>query len=71
MDAITSNSATMTFVETGRTWARPPVKHPRAIVSVAFPGKDYDAVEIAAERMRLTISQFIREAALTHARDVR
>jgi len=46
----------------------PPVKNPRAIVSVAFPGDDFDMVSDAADRLGMRLSEFIRRAAIDHAR---
>lgn len=43
---------------------RPAVKPPRAIVSVAFSRKDFDAVAAHAERHGMRLSEFIRRATL-------
>lgn len=44
------------------------VKRSRAIVSVAFSRHDYERVVEAAERRGMKTSEFIRSAALEHAR---
>ena len=44
--------------------AKRPVKARRAVVSVALSAEDFERVAEAAERSHLTISGFIREAAL-------
>ncbi len=46
---------------------RVPSRRARAIVSVAFPREDFEAVEIAAERLGKKLSEFIREAAVARA----
>ena len=45
----------------------PPARKARAIVSVAFPGADFDYVSEAARNARMKISHFIRAAALEKA----
>ena len=45
----------------------PPARKARAIVSVAFPGADFDYVSEAARNARMKISHFIRTAALEKA----
>ena len=45
----------------------PPARKARAIVSVAFPGADFDYVSEAARNARMKISYFIRAAALAQA----
>jgi hypothetical protein len=45
------------------------VKRSRAVVSVAFSREDYERVVDAAQRHRIRTSEFIRNAALEHARD--
>jgi hypothetical protein len=52
-----------TWEEQGET--RPPVKSPRAIVSVAFGRDDFERVAEYARRHGLKTSEFIRQAALT------
>lgn len=53
-----------------RTWddgadgVRPPVKAPRAVVSVAFSADDFRRVTEQARRHGMKTSEFIREAAL-------
>ena len=47
---------------------RPAVKHPRAVVSVAFRRNDFETVAAAADRFGERLSEFIREAALARAR---
>ena len=42
----------------------PAVKHPRAIVSVAFSAEQFERVSLAAERAGKATSRFIRERAL-------
>lgn len=43
---------------------RPPVKSPRAVVSVAFSREDFGRVVAAAQRHEMKTSEFIRHAAL-------
>jgi hypothetical protein len=47
--------------------ARPAVRNRRAVVSVAFPSEDFKKVSQAAERAKMKISEFIREAAIAMA----
>ena len=47
---------------------RPPVANPRAVVSVAFPARDFEVVATAARLAGKKLSEFIREAALARAR---
>jgi hypothetical protein len=54
------------------TWAddgevRPPVKSPRAIVSVAFSREDFETVARYAREHGMKTSEFIRHAALDRA----
>jgi hypothetical protein len=55
------------------TWAdepegvRPPVKSPRAVVSVAFSREDLQQVERFARERGMRTSEFIRKAALEQA----
>ncbi len=44
-----------------------PVRKPRAIVSVAFPGEDIGIVSAAARNADMKLSHFIRAAALEKA----
>ncbi len=44
-----------------------PVRKPRAIVSVAFPGEDIGIVSAAARNADMKLSHFIREAAMEKA----
>ena len=46
---------------------RPPVKQPRAVVSVAFSRADYEQVVRRARAAGKTTSEYIREAALERA----
>ena len=46
----------------------PPVVNPRAVVSVAFPARDFAAVAGMARLTGKKLSEFIREAALARAR---
>ena len=45
----------------------PPTRKARAIVSVAFPGADFDYVSEAARNADMKVSHFIRAAALEKA----
>lgn len=45
----------------------PPERKARAIVSVAFPGADFDYVSQAARNADMKLSHFIREAAIEKA----
>ncbi len=45
----------------------PPERKARAIVSVAFPGADFDYVSQAARNADVRLSHFIREAAIEKA----
>ena len=45
----------------------PPERKARAIVSVAFPGADFDCVSEAARNADMKVSHFIREAAIEKA----
>lgn len=45
----------------------PPERKARAIVSVAFPGTDFDYVSKAARNADMKVSHFIREAAIEKA----
>ena len=74
-DAVTSTSGMMlAYDEKGDAWdlehavLKPGRKNARAVVSVAFPGRDFDRVEMAAERAGKKLSAFIREAAVNRAR---
>jgi hypothetical protein len=46
------------------------VKKPRAVVSVAFSREDFERIEEQAERLGITLSKFIRDAALEKAASV-
>jgi hypothetical protein len=48
----------------GADEVRPPVKSPRAVVSVAFPAEDFRRVAEQARRRGMKTSEFIRKAAL-------
>lgn len=50
-----------------RAQKRPPVREPRAVVSVAFSRKDFERVSLAAQRLLMRTSEFIRAAALEKA----
>lgn len=43
---------------------RQPVKHPRAVVSVAFQREDFERVATLAQRHNMRMSEYIRKAAL-------
>src|SRR4051812_11389135 len=43
---------------------RPPVRSPRAVVSVAFPREDFQRIASYAKRHGMKTSEFIRQAAL-------
>ena len=73
-DAVTSTSGYAPMLLDAGDWdlehavLKPGRKNARAIVSVAFPGRDFDRVELAAERAGKKLSAFIREAAVNRAR---
>ncbi len=46
---------------------RQPVKKPRAVVSVAFPSADFELVAAKARENGVTVSGYIREAAVAQA----
>lgn len=46
---------------------RKPVKKPRAVVSVAFPATDFELVAAKAREGGLTVSGYIRQAAVARA----
>ena len=60
-------------LEDPATWGEggdvhPAVKSPRAVVSVAFPRDEFGRVAEAARAQGMTLSAFIREAALERAK---
>jgi len=60
-------------LEDPATWeaageAHPAVASPRAVVSVAFPREEFGRVAEAARARGMTLSAFIREAALERAK---
>ena len=50
-----------------RAESRPSGSSPRAVVSVAFPRADFDAVSEFARSNDMKVSEFIREAAIEQA----
>lgn len=52
--------------EDGEDEVRPPVKAPRAVVSVAFARDDFQQVAEYARQHGMKTSEFIRHAALEH-----
>ena len=48
-----------------------PVREPRAIVSVAFPKRDFEVLGHAVSKSGKKLSEFIRDAALARARRMR
>ena len=50
---------------------RPPVKAPRAVVSVAFSREDFERIVAAARARGMKTSEFIRYAALAEAAGAR
>lgn len=55
--------------EQGDNDRREPVRTSRAIVSVAFPRPDFEAVSEAAQREGMRTSEFIRFAAMARAEE--
>ena len=45
----------------------PPVRNPRAVVSVSFPRGDFELVSECAEKHGMKTSEFIRKAAIKEA----